>query len=251
MEYFPKQDITVIMLAGIDEMGPVQSSGSYNNTGEADMVSLLIFNETDKVVDILTLNRDTMLEMPVLGIGGKQAGTAYGQLALAHTYGTGLEDSAQNLRKTVSDFLYGVYIDYYVTMHMDAISVLNDAVGGVTVTVTDDFSEIDPDITEGEYTLKGEQAITYVRTRQGLGDQLNTTRMKRHREYMAGFMSALKESIANSSSFALNAYEQTSDYIVTDCSTSALTALANRCAGYTLGDVVSIEGENVKGVRKR
>ena len=151
VEYFPRQDITVIMLAGIDEYGPVQSSGSYNNTGEADMVSLLIFDETNKTMDILTLNRDTMLDMPVLGIGGKEAGTVYGQLALAHTYGTGLEDSAQNLRRTVSDFLYGVYIDYYVTMHMDAISILNDAVGGVTVTVTDDFSEIDPEITAGEY----------------------------------------------------------------------------------------------------
>lgn len=247
VEYFPKQDITVIMLAGIDEMGPVQSSGSYNNTGEADMVSLLIFNETEKVVDILALNRDTMLEMPILGIGSKEAGTIYGQLALAHTYGTGLEDSAQNLRKTVSNFLYGVYIDYYVTMHMDAISVLNDAVGGVTVTVTDDFSEIDPQITAGEYTLKGEQAVTYVRTRQGLGDQLNTTRMKRHREYMAGFMTALKQCVAESPSFALNTYEKTSEYIVSDCSTSALTALANRCAGYELGDVVTIEGENVKG----
>ena len=247
VEYFPRQDITVIMLAGIDEYGTVQSSGSYNNTGEADMVSLLIFDETNKTMDILTLNRDTMLEMPILGIGGKEAGTVYGQLALAHTYGTGLEDSAQNLRRTVSDFLYGVYIDYYVTMHMDAISVLNDAVGGVTVTVTDDFSEIDPEITVGEYTLKGEQAVTYVRTRQGLGDQLNTTRMKRQREYMTGFMEALKQSVSDSAGFVLNTYEQTSDYIVTDCSSSALTALVNRCAGYTLGDVVSIEGENVKG----
>lgn len=247
VSYFPRQDMTVIMLAGIDEDGPVVSSGSYNNPGEADMVTLLVFDETNKALDVLTLNRDTMLEMPILGIGGKQAGTAFGQLALSHTYGTGLEDSAVNLRTTVSNFLYGVHIDYYVTMNMDAIALLNDLVGGVKVNVTDDFSQIDPTIAMGEMVLKGQQAMTYVRTRQGLGDQLNVTRMQRQREYMIGFMQALKENMSDSATFALEAYEKASPYSVTDCSSSAITALANRLIGYELRDVVAIEGENVAG----
>lgn len=247
VSYFPRQDMTVILLAGIDEEGPMVSSNSYNNPGEADMVTLLIFDETNKALDVLTLNRDTMLEMPILGIGGKEAGTAYGQLALAHTYGTGLEDSASNLRKTVSDFLYGVHIDYYVTMHMDAIAMLNDLVGGVTVNVTDDFSEIDPTISKGKVVLSGQQALTYVRTRQGLGDQLNVTRMQRQREYMVGFLAALQKSVSDSGSFALEAYEKTQDYALTDCSSSAITSLVNRLVGYELRDVVAIEGENVAG----
>lgn len=249
VEYFPRQDVTVILVAGIDEYGPVTDSGSYNNTGEADMVSVMIFDETAKTINVLSINRDTMLDVPVLGLGGKQAGTIYGQLALAHTYGSGLEDSGENLRKAVSDFLYGTRIDYYVTMNMDAISILNDSVGGVQVTVTDDFSQIDPSIPMGEVVLQGKQAITYVQTRQGLGDQLNTTRMKRHREYMEGFMEALKSGMSDSPSLVLRIYEDASDYIVTDCSTTALTTLANRCAGYSLGDVVAIEGENVQGTQ--
>ena len=247
VEYFPRQDMTVILVAGIDEDGPMVSSGSYNNPGEADMVTLLVFDETNKTMDVLTLNRDTMLDMPILGIGGKVAGTAYGQLALAHTYGTGLADSAVNLRNTVSDFLYNAHIDYYVTMHMDAISILNDLVGGVQVNVTDDFSQIDPTITKGEMKLTGKQALTYVRTRQGLGDQLNVTRMDRQREYMLGFMTALKKSVSDSATFALEAYEKVKDYAMTDCSSSAITALVNRLVGYELGDVVKLEGENKAG----
>ena len=247
VEYFPRQDMTVILVAGIDEFGPVKDSGSYNNSGEADMISLLIFDETNKVLDVLTLNRDTMLDMPVLGLGGKKAGTVFGQLALAHTYGSGLNDSAENLRDTVSDFLYGVNIQYYVTLNMDAITVLNDAVGGVRVDVTDDFSEVDPTITKGELVLTGKQAVTYVRSRQGVGDQLNTTRMKRHREYMNGFIDAMKESMNSSSSFVLETYEKASDYSVTDCSAGAITSLANRLKDYQLGDVVSIDGKNVQG----
>lgn len=247
VEYFPRQDITVILLAGIDEYGPVTGSDSYNNSGEADMVSLLIFDEKVNAIHMLSLNRDTMLEVPVLGIGGKQAGTIYGQLALAHTYGSGLEDSAENLRDAVSDFLYGIHIDYYVNMNMDAIAVLNDAVGGVQVTVTDDFSGIDPTITMGEVTLKGEQAITFVRTRQGLGDQLNLTRMERQQKYMSSFIDALKASMEASSSFVVNTYDAVDEYMVTDCSVKAMTAFADRYAAYTLGDVVSIKGENVNG----
>lgn len=247
VEYFPRQDIMVILLAGIDEYGPVQSSESYNNSGEADMVSLLIFDETNETIHMLSLNRDTMLDIPVLGIGGKQAGTIQGQLALAHTYGSGLEDSAKNLRETVSDFLYGVHIDYYVTMNMDAISILNDAVGGVPVTVTDDFSAIDPAITMGEVTLRGEQAVTFVRTRQGLGDQLNLTRMERQKEYMASFVDALKASMDSSTSFVVNTYDAVDEYMVTDCSVKTMASFADRYADYTMGDMVSIQGENVKG----
>ena len=33
-------------------------------------VMLLIFDETNEVCNVLHLNRDTMLKMPVLGIGG-------------------------------------------------------------------------------------------------------------------------------------------------------------------------------------
>ena len=247
VEYFPRQDVTVILLAGIDEFGPAVSSGSYNNSGEADMVSLLIFDESNKTLDVLSLNRDTMLDMPILGIGGKEAGKIHGQLALAHTYGTGLEDSAINLRKTVADYLYGVNIDYYVTLRMDAITTLNDLVGGVRVNVTEDFSEIDPSIPMGETVLKGQQALSYVRTRQGLGDQLNVTRMERQRAYLTGFLEALQTRVSDSASFALDAYEKAKEFAVTDCSASGISALVNRLVDYKLQDVVAIEGKNVAG----
>lgn len=247
VKYYPRQDVTVILVAGIDEYGPIVGSDSYNNSGEADMVSLLIFDESNEIIHMLSLNRDTMLDVPVLGIGGKPAGTIYGQLALAHTYGSGLEDSAVNLRNTVSDFLYEADIDYYVTMNMDAISILNDAVGGVKVTVTDDFSQIDPTLGKGEVTLKGAQAVTYVQTRQGLGDQLNLTRMERQKQYMAGFIDALKQSMEESSGFVVNTYDTVDEYMVTDCSVKVLASFADRYSSYSLGDMVSIEGENVKG----
>lgn len=245
VDYYPRQDITVVMLAGIDEEGPVESSGSYNNNGEADMVMLLIFDETSEKLDILSLNRDTMLTVPVLGIGGRQAGTIYGQLALAHTYGTGLEDSCENLEKAVSDFLYGLNINYYAVMNMDGIAILNDQVGGVTVNVTDDFSQVDPSLTKGTHKLSGKQAISYVRARGQVGNQLNLSRMARQEEYMSGFLTALRSNL--DSGFILSAYDKVSPYMTTDCSGKSMAALADRYSGYELGQIYTIPGENAKG----
>lgn len=245
VNYFPRQDITVILAMGIDELGPVQSSGYYRNNGESDAIFLLVLDQTAEKYSVLCLNRDTMVEMPVLGLGGKNAGTFFGQLALSHTYGEGLQDSCENTRDTVSNLLGGITIDHYVALNMDAIAVINDAVGGVTVNVTDDFSDIDSAITMGEYTLKGQQALTFVQTRKDLGNQLNISRMDRHEEYLKGFMEAFSTKLDSDNLFAIGLYDDVSSYMVTDCSATVISGLMERCSDYTLEKVISPEGENI------
>jgi LCP family protein required for cell wall assembly len=247
VDYFPRQDITVMLVMGIDEFGVMQSSGSSYNSGAADMVTLLIFDEKHEQTRILTLNRDTMLDVSVLGINGRKAGTTFAQLAIAYTYGSGMEASCESTRDTVLDFLYGITIDHYVAANMDAINRMNDAVGGVTVYVEDDFSAVDPTITKGEVTLRGEQAINFVRTRKNVGDQLNISRMERHKSYASGFLKAFRQKMDQGETFALSLYETISPYIVTDCSVTVLTSMMDRYADYEIVEIVSPEGENVMG----
>lgn len=244
-EYFPRQDVTVMMVLGIDQYGPVESSHYYRNEGSADSIMLLVFDETAKDCTVLYLNRDTMLNMDVLGVKGEYAGTTYGQLALAHTYGTGLEDSCENVKNTLMKFLHGLTVDYYVAMNMDAIPILNDAVGGVTVTVTDDFSKVNSSITMGELTLQGDQVIDYVRTRKDVGDQKNITRMERQKGYVDGFLQALMVKEQEDIDFVVNLYEQVAPYIVTDCSVTTLSSMLDRYAAFTLKEVRVPEGENL------
>ena len=45
VDYYPRQDITVILAMGIDTEGEMADSGSYNNNGEVDVISLIIFDE--------------------------------------------------------------------------------------------------------------------------------------------------------------------------------------------------------------
>ena len=245
--YYPRLDTTVVMLTGVDTEGPMVSSGSYNNTAEADMVSLLIFDKTNERVDILTLNRDTMVKMQTLGIGGKPSGTRFGQLALAHTYGSGLKDSSRNLQNTVSELLYGIDIDHYITINMDAIALINDSVGGVTVEVTEDFSQVDPTIPMGTVTLMGDQAKNYVRLRYEVDDQMNVSRMERQKKYMEGFFAAMEQQTEADPYFLLSVYDEITDYMVTECSTTTLSNLIDDFGDYEMGDIISIDGDNIKG----
>lgn len=247
VDYFPQQDITTILVMGIDRYGPVGDSETYNNTGAADMNMLVIIDDSTESVNLLYLNRDMMVEMPVLGLGGRKAGTYYGQLALAHTYGNGLEDSCENTRETISNVLGGIQIDYYVSMNMDAIAILNDAVGGVTVEVTDDFSQVDPTITKGTMTLHGEQSVNYVRTRKDVGDQLNLSRIDRQKEYINGFSEAFLAAYEQDHDIAEDVYREISPYLVTDMSMSVLSSMIEYYGEYAINRVVTPSGDNVMG----
>ncbi len=247
VDYFPRQDITTVLIMGVDRYGPVQDSEAYSNSGAADFNVLVIIDESAQAVDLLYLNRDTMVEMPVLGVGGRQAGTYFGQLALAHTYGSGLEDSCENSKQTVSDMLGGINIDYYVSMNMDTISILNDAVGGVTVEVKEDFSHVDPTITMGLVTLDGEQAVNYVRTRKDVGDQLNLSRIERQKDYINSFATAFRVAYDADKGMVQDLYGEISPYLVTDLSMSVLNGMVEHYGDYSINRIMTPEGDNVMG----
>lgn len=245
-KYYPRTDIVVVLVMGIGQEGIVEETAP-NQAYPADMITLMIFDEQSKDCKLLCLNRDTMLKMPILNEYGRQTGIYYGQLALSHTYGTGLEDSCENTKKAVSDLLYGITIDYYYAMNLDAIALLTDAVGGVTVTIEDDFSLVDPALQMGEMTLTGEQALTFVQSRKNVGTQLNLSRMERQKEFMRGFMDALQTNLDESDTQALEIYDSVSPYVVTDCSWKVISRLLENYGDYSLNGVYSLPGENVKG----
>ncbi len=248
VSYYPRQDIQVVLLTGTDVDGKLESSDSYNNKASADMVALLIFDEATEEFRVMTLNRDTMMDIPVLGLNGRPAGTVYAQLATSHNYGSGLRDSCENTRKAVSDFLYGLTIDHYFCMNMDGIGILNDSVGGVEVRIDEDFSEVDSSLKQGTtMVLNGEQAYSFVRSRAGVGSQLNVSRMERQKQYMKGFVTSLQDTISSNELFFAELWEDISDFSQTDCSTVVLNRLATEYGHYRFAGVISPEGENVLG----
>ncbi|MGN1144656.1 MAG: LCP family protein [Anaerovoracaceae bacterium] len=246
--YRQRDDLETVLLLGLDQMEQPQSADGYRNDMQADFLLLLVIDEGKKNCQILQLNRDTMTEIPILGVAGGEAGSFTGQLALAHTYGSGKADSCFNAAKAVSDLLYGVPVDHFVSMTMDGVARINDLAGGVTVRIEDDFSQVDPSLTEGsEICLSGSQALTYVRARGGMEDSSNLQRMRRQRTYMQALYEKVKTCVEEDDNFMTEAAAQLSDCMVSDYTANQLAALGDLLSACSMGEILPLEGSAKQG----
>ena len=148
----------------------------------------------------------------------------------------------------VSNLLYGMEIDHYVSLTMDGVALLNDLVGGVTVEVLDDFSGIDDSLMQGEtVTLQGQQALTYVRSRGGMEDSSNLHRMERQRQYLAALQQQLKAAVQQEDGFTLDALLQLNEYMVSDCTVNQLSDLGDSLAAYQVSGILTTPGNAQEG----
>ena len=126
-------------------------------------------------------------------------------------------------------------------MNMDGIAIVNDAVGGVPVTITSDFSLVDDSLPMGEtVTLTGQQAETFVRGRRNVDDQTNISRMARQRVYLASFFEQLKKQDDNT---ILKAYDEVFPYTVTDIGSQTVTEMIDYLRSYEQLPMLTIDGE--------
>ena len=252
--YAQNPALETLLIAGIDkysdqlaetlELG--KELDANINTQQSDFLMLLVLDKAQNTCTVLPLNRDTMTQINALGMAGESIGSFTGQLALAHTYGSGGLDSGYNTVQAVSDLLYGVQIDHFITVTMDAVAVLNDLVGGVTVLVEDDFSNITDQLPQGqEVRLTGSLALTYVRSRRSVADQTNINRMARQKTYLEALYEKLKAQPAEA--FSTKALLELSPYLVSDCSAAALSELYQEILDSKLTVLDAPEGESVRG----
>ena len=245
--YARREDLETVLLLGVDKFEGETPEGYINNQ-QADFLLLLVMDKQNETCTPIQLNRDTMTQIQILGVTGEPAGTFTGQLALAHTYGSGEEDSCENTVLAVENLLYSVGIDHYVSLTMDGVALLNDLVGGVTVEVLDDFTGIDDSLVQGEtVTLQGQQALTYVRSRGGLEDSSNLRRMERQRQYLAALQQQLKAAVQQEDGFTLDAILQLNEYMVSDCTVDQLSDLGNSLAAYQVSDILTTPGDAQEG----
>lgn len=241
-------DREAYLFIGVDHRGTMEEANEWSGGGQADVILLLVIDHADASFRVLQFDRDTMMNVPVLNVGGDVVGSRYMQLALSHSYGDGMEQSGENTVRAVSDLLYGVPIDGYASLLMDSIPILNDMVGGVTVTVEDDLTSVDATLVQGQtVTLMGEHAMQFVHARRAVGDGTNIARMRRHRMYLHGFEQQLRASMEDDPEFVLKLYAALKDYLVTDISSGVLSRAAQQCLQYENGGTLTPEGESRQG----
>lgn len=246
--YRPKRRLTSVLVMGVDRETDSGQTEGYRDGGQADYILLLIVDDNACAVTPVLLDRDLMTEIVVLSVFGQETGTWTTQLCRAHSFGDGREQSCRLTADAVSRLMMDITIDHYAALDLSSIPVLNDALGGVTVTLEEDLTAYDPAMKAGaEITLSGKQAEYYVRMRYDVGDGSNALRMSRQRTYMMCAAEQMKERIKASSAFINTLFDALEPYLVTDMSRGAIVNLGNRMAKYEIGPIMELEGERSQG----
>lgn len=149
--------------------------------------------------------------------------------------------------------MYNIPIHRVCVFNCEAIGVINDAVGGVEVTIENDFTDESGEVLEPEFyngnTLKlnGEQAVTFIRERDCTIFKSAMDRVERQEQYISSLVSTAKSKLKRNPMIALSILNKLkeNDCIYTDISASELMYIA-QLAGrthFSMEDVTTIPGE--------
>ena len=125
--------------------------------GLTDTMLLLRFNPEAKKLVALSIPRDTRTQVPGYGITKINEANVDGGPALS--------------AKATSDLLGGVGVDRYVSINVQGVQALVDALGGVTVFVPKDMKYVDEsqhlyvNLKAGQQHLNGDQVLQLLRFR--------------------------------------------------------------------------------------
>lgn len=245
-EYVLKDSIDTFLVLGLDKFEGQTSADSHESGIQTDFLMIYVFDNEAKQCSAIHINRDTMASINKLGIGGAKVDALTKQIALAYNYVADPNEKVKcrNTKDAVEALLMNVDIEHYISFTMDSVPVINDLVGGVEVTVLDDFAGIDNTLIKGEkVTLNGAQALHYVRTRYGLEDSTNLTRMARQQQYMNALREKVAFCIEADEDFASTLFDAMDEYVVFDSSNQKMQMFAENFKEYEFLGIRELEGE--------
>lgn len=230
---------------GVDRENIDSNGGSViGNAGQADTDIVGVIDTATGKVSLITIPRDTMVDIDLYSESGEFVRTQNMQLCLSYAYGDGGEKSCKNVTTAISRILGNVPIENYFALDLSGIAPLNDAVGGVTVTSLYDFPQ--EGIKKGDtITIKGDFAETYVRYRSLDTIDASLNRVQRQTQYIKAYTQQLRTAVTNDFSVVTDLYNTAAEYSQTNISLSSVTYLASVILSHGITDIqqYTLQGE--------
>lgn len=245
--YWRNEDIISVLCVGVDREELVSADEMViGGNGQADADFLIIFDKGTGKVSFLNISRETKAQVDRYNREGQFIDTVEEQLCLSYAFGDGKKTSCENTALSVSRLLYGMPINAYAAIDFESIANLNDAIGGVSVPVTEEVAEKFPNYPVGSLVdLVGSQAVTYIRARDTSVLDSNTARMGRQKQYILAFIKKAVQQIKEDPTKALSLFNSVSDNMVTNIKLSEVTYFASFFAknGFKEENMSSVKGE--------
>jgi LCP family protein required for cell wall assembly len=181
-----------------------QGSTAYGPVGAelADVIILLHINEARTNAVAMSFPRDLMIavpECPNPDGGEPYPAKEFSQINATMNYG----GPACTLLAVQS--LTGNDIPYLAMIDFKGVIAMSEAVGGVDVCVAqpinDDYTQLY--LEAGEHTLIGEEALAFLRTRHGVGDGSDLSRISNQQVFLTSLVRKLKDEGALTNPFTM------------------------------------------------
>ena len=181
-----------------------QGSTAYGPVGAelADVIILLHINEERSNAVAMSFPRDLMIAVPECPNpegGAPYPAKEFAQINATMNYG----GPACTLLAVQS--LTGIEIPYLAMIDFKGVIAMSEAVGGVDVCVAepidDDYTQLYLDA--GEHTLIGEEALAFLRTRHGVGDGSDLSRISNQQVFLTSLVRKLKDEAALTNPFTM------------------------------------------------
>ena len=222
-QYVYNDDIVNILVMGIDNDHSDKSEYIGSN-GQADALYLVILNTELQTASVLPISRDTVTYVDKYSRNGTFIGQEKDFICRSFAYGDGEKGSCLLTLSCVARTLFNIPIQSYVAIDMDAIPVLCDSVGGVSV------PEYNSDMltkTGNMIELTSKNALEYVRSRTHAVLEANSVRMEKQKYFINAFSEKMIAMTKNDLSVPLNVYSRLDErgLMITNISASDLTYL--------------------------
>lgn len=202
--YVFNENVVCIGVIGVDEDVTneyVQSMG--------DAINLVALDTSTGKLSVIAVSRDTMTDVSLYSAEGRYIDTEIMQLAYAYSFGNHDISGGENTTSSLSKLFFGLPVNHYFAINLDALGDLTDAIGGVTLTSSFEFySQVyQEEIYEGEtVTLYGEDARRYVQSRNTEILDSNSSRMQRQQEFIRAFLSQVIPAVKKDLSLVTSLY---------------------------------------------
>lgn len=249
-KYRYREDIINILCIGVDKEIPMEEKRDTGSLGLADAILLVSVDTKQHTMKIIAVPRDSIVPVKVMDPTGKYVRTDNKQLAYQYAYGTTAEQSSSLTVEAVSKLLYQIPIQRYCSINFQALPQVNDAVGGVDVTVLEDMTWYDPVFIYGDAIhLFGNQALDYVRQRDENVEGSNLLRIERQKQYITAFMDRARTVLPGNLTLPVTLYNQLKEEMCTDIKVEDITYLVTEIlkTNLTGEDMFMIPGDVVMG----
>lgn len=219
--------ITLLCLGVDKQVAMSERHPETNSIGQADAIFLVSVDTGQKTVDIVAIPRDTIVTIEKYNHKMQYLGEEEAQICLQYAYADGMERSCELTIERVEELFPETEVNGYIAINIQAIMDINDAIGGVEVTVKDEYTALNMGIpVDTTLTLQGEQSMLYLRLRDKSVNGSAYSRMDRIKEYVSLMIPKGLDAVKEDPTIVADVFGTLGEHVITDIKLEDIVEIA-------------------------